>query len=76
MSKKIVVEGLSGDTEFNVWISETCSSASKQFIGEIDTTTSSPPYVFDVPFAFTYSSSYCIRVYSSADCLMCKCFTF
>ena len=76
MSKKIVVSGLSGDTNFNVWVSETCSSAAKTYIGDIDTTTSSPPYVFDIPITFLYASSYCVRVYSSTNCLMCKCFTF
>lgn len=75
MSKQISVSGLSGDTLFNVYVGNTCNDTSGIFIGSIDTEVGSEPYLFNLPFVFQYSQSYCVQVYSDNGCLMCKCFT-
>jgi len=75
MSHKVIVTDLSGGTYFNVWVGETCGNVDRIFVGEIDTTVSSEPYIFNLPPVFENSESYCVQVYNNQNCLMCNCFS-
>jgi len=75
MSHTVSITDLSGGTYFSVWVGTTCNINNRIFVGEIDTTVSEEPYVFNIPHVFENSLSYCVQVYNLDNCLMCKCFS-
>jgi hypothetical protein len=76
MAEQVVITGVSGGTNFNVWIGSSCEDESHIYLGSISVETSSPPYIFNIPPSFLYSSNYCIQLFSEDDCLTCKCFSY
>jgi len=72
MSLSVTINSVTGTSNYDVWISNSCSpSATKLYIDTFDTG--------DIPFTFTVPSTYengqfCVRLYDSSGCEICECY--
>lgn len=76
MSTQIVINNLSGSSEFSVYIGETCEDVRASYLGLININNDTPPHIFNVPEAFLTSESYCVRLVADNGCILCECFTY
>jgi hypothetical protein len=71
MTRQVVINSLTGSTDFNIWIGENCEDTSPTFLGTVSS--SELPYSFNIPTSYINSTMFCIIVYDSNNCVYCDC---
>lgn len=72
MAVSVIINSVTGTSNYDVWISNSCSpSATKLYIGTFDT--DDIPYSFTVPATYEYGQ-FCVRIYDGNGCEICQCY--
>jgi len=72
MALSVTINSVTGTSNYDVWISNSCSpSATKLYIDTFDT--GDIPFTFTVPPTYEYGQ-FCVRLYDSTGCEICQCY--
>lgn len=72
MALTVTISSITGTSNYDVWISNSCESSSTKLY--IDTISNLDiPYTFIVPPTYEYGQ-FCVKIYDDNDCEICQCY--
>jgi len=70
MAQEVIIQGLSGTPDFDVWIcDDVTSGATCLYV----TTITSAPYTFDLPSQYE-GTTFCVKIVDDTGCEVFRCF--